>query len=98
MPRVSELLRYEEALAKVLERAERLPGERVPLAEAAGRFSAEPAAAAVDLPPFPSSAMDGFAVRVADTPGSLPIAFRVPAGTPPPGPLPASSAAGVATG
>ena len=35
---------------------------------------------AVDLPPFPSSAMDGFAVRAAETPGELPVAFRVAAG------------------
>ena len=45
----------------------------MPLDEAAGRVLAEPARAAVDLPPFPSSAMDGFAVRAADTPGELPV-------------------------
>jgi molybdopterin molybdotransferase len=98
MPRMSELLRFEEALAKVLERVERLPGARVPLAEAAGRFLVEPAAAAVDLPPFPSSAMDGFAVRVADTPGTLPIAFRIAAGRPAPRSLEPGEAMAIATG
>ena len=43
--------------------------ETVPLARRAGRVLAEAVQAAVDLPPFDSSAMDGFAVRAADTPG-----------------------------
>src|SRR5215468_6646048 len=98
MRRVSELLVFEEALAKVLERVERLPVERVPLAEAAGRVLAQPAAAAVDLPPFPSSAMDGFAVRAADTPGSLPVADSSAAGRPASGPLGAGAAIAIATG
>src|SRR6187401_3794433 len=88
----------EEAQRLVLERAHPLPAERVPLERAAGRVLAEPARALVDLPPFPSSAMDGFAVRAADVPGELPIAFRVAAGAAPPGPIPAGAAAGIATG
>ena len=64
-----------------------LPGEPVPLEEAAGRVLAEDARAAVDLPRFPSSAMDGFALRAADTPGTLPIVARVAAGRPAPRPL-----------
>ncbi len=66
--------------------------------EALGRVVREPARAVVDLPPFPSSAMDGFAVRAAETPGEVPVAFRVAAGSAPPGPLPLGSAAGIATG
>jgi len=42
--------------------------------------------------------MDGFALRAADTPGELPIAFRVAAGAAPPGPLPTGAGAGIATG
>jgi len=42
--------------------------------------------------------MDGFAVRAAETPGELPIAFRVAAGGAPAGPLPVGAAAGIATG
>ena len=42
--------------------------------------------------------MDGFAVRAAETPAELPIAFRVAAGAAPPGPLPEGTAAGIATG
>ena len=93
-----ELLSIEEAQALVLERVQPLPGERVALAAAAGRVLAEAAVAAVDLPPFASSAMDGFAVRAADTPGRLPIAGHVAAGRPASGPLAAGEAVGIATG
>jgi molybdopterin molybdotransferase len=95
---VRELLTIDKALACVLEHSQPLPPETVPLAHAAGRVLVEQAVAVVDLPPFPSSAMDGFAVRAAETPGTLPVAFRVAAGTPAPGPLPEGSAAGIATG
>jgi len=95
---VGDLLSIEEALRLVLERARPLPAETVPLAEAAGRVLAEPAVASVDLPPFDSSAMDGFAVRAADTPGELPVGFRIAAGQPSPRPLEAGEAMGIATG
>ena len=51
-----------EALEHVLALARPLPAESVPLAEAAGRWLAEPAHAALDQPPFAASAMDGYAV------------------------------------
>ncbi|CAN5273055.1 molybdopterin molybdotransferase MoeA [soil metagenome] len=95
---MGELLTIDEALARILERARPLPAELVSLDEARGRFLAQPALSAVDLPPFASSAMDGFAVRAADTPGTLPVAFRVAAGHPSTDTLPAGSAAGIATG
>jgi len=95
---VAELLTLEEAQQLVLERALPLPAERVPLDRAAGRVLAEPARAVVDLPPFPSSAMDGFAVRAADTPGMLPVVFRVAAGRPAPQPLLPGEAMRIATG
>ncbi|MFY9579014.1 MAG: gephyrin-like molybdotransferase Glp [Gaiellaceae bacterium] len=79
---VTSLLTREEALAKVLERAQVLAAEDVPIGEAAGRFVASDARAVVDLPPFASSAMDGFAVRAADTPSRLPVVGRVAAGVP----------------
>ena len=93
-----ELLTVEQALAHVLAHAKPLPTETVPLDDAFGRVLREPARSAVDLPPFPSSAMDGFALRAVDTPGDLPIAFRIAAGAAPPGPVPAGAAAGIATG
>jgi molybdopterin molybdotransferase len=98
MTRVEELLSLTEAQVLVLERAQPLELETVPLAEAAGRVLGEPATAAVDLPPFPSSAMDGYALRAEDTPGALPVVFRIAAGRPAPGPLEAGEAMGIATG
>jgi molybdopterin molybdotransferase len=92
------LLTFEEALARILEHARPLASERVDLRDAAGRVLAERALARADLPPFASSAMDGFAVRAEETPGELPIAFRVPAGSPSSSPLPAGAAATIATG
>src|SRR3954451_17069025 len=82
----------------MLERVQPLPAERVPLDEAAGRVLAEAARSVVDLPPFASSAMDGFAVRAADTPGTLPVGFRIAAGRPAPRPLEAGEAMEISTG
>ncbi len=95
---MAELLSVEEALERILERVSPLPTETVPLASAAGRVLAEAALAAVDLPPFASSAMDGFAVRAADVPGVLPVEARVAAGSPSLQPMRAGTAVGIATG
>lgn len=95
---MSDLLTIEEALALVLERALPLPAETVALEDAAGRVLAKDVRAAVDLPPFPSSAMDGFAVRAEDTPGSLPVTFRVAAGKPATRRLEPGEAMGISTG
>jgi molybdopterin molybdotransferase len=95
---VSGLLTYDEALARILAEVRPLPMEVVPLAEARGRFLSEDALARVDLPPFDSSAMDGFAVRSADTPGTLPVVFRVAAGRPAERSLQEGEAMGIATG
>src|SRR5690349_14933835 len=95
---MAELLSIEEAQRLVLERARPLAAERVALEAAAGRVLAEPARSVVDLPPFASSAMDGFAVRAGDTPGTLPVVARVAAGRPAPRGLGAGEAMGIATG
>ena len=95
---MTELLTVEEALALVLRSARPLSSELVPVGLANGRVLADAARATVDLPPFPSSAMDGFAVRAEDTPGRLPLAFRVAAGSPADRALPTGEAAGIATG
>ena len=98
MSRVNDLLTLQAAQALVLERALPLETETVPLANAAGRVLAEPATAMVDLPPFPSSAMDGYAVRSTDTPGQLPVVERIAAGSPATRPLAAGEAMGISTG
>ena len=95
---VRDLLTVDDALARILERARLLPSEPVPLGAASGRVLAEPALSLADLPPFASSAMDGFAVRAEDTPGELPIAARVAAGLPSREPLAPGAAAAIATG
>ena len=88
----------EEAQARILERVLTLPSERVSLERAAGRVLAEPGLARVDLPPFRSSAMDGFAVRAHDVPGRLPVVARVAAGRPAERSLSAGESIAVATG
>lgn len=95
---MSALLNLEQAQALVLARAEPLPVETVALAAAAGRVLAESAVAAVDLPPFPSSAMDGYAVRSADVPGRLRIVGAVAAGLPAAVALGPGEAMGISTG
>jgi molybdopterin molybdotransferase len=95
---VADLVSVDDALARVLEHAQPLAAEEVPLGEAAGRVLSDDARAAVDLPRFPSSAMDGFALRAVDTPGTLAIVERVAAGKPASRPLAPGEAMGIATG
>jgi molybdopterin molybdotransferase len=98
---VNELISVAEAQRLVLERAKQLDPERVPIERAAGRVLSQPAVAVADLPPFPSSAMDGFAVRAADTaapPVTLPVVARIAAGAPAPRPLAPGEAMAIATG
>jgi putative molybdopterin biosynthesis protein len=47
-----------------------LPGETIPVAEALGRVTAAPVWARVSSPAYHASAMDGYAVRAADTHGA----------------------------
>ena len=60
------------------------PAEDVPLAQARGRVLAADVVAAVSLPSFDNSAMDGYAVRAAELAGAvpveLPVAADIPAG------------------
>lgn len=98
---MTQLTSVDDALALVLSRI--VPGgnEEVSIEEADGRVLAEAAEATVDLPPFPSSSMDGYAVRAADTPtssGPLQIVAHVAAGRPTPLRLEAGAAIGIATG
>jgi len=95
---MADLLSIAEAQLLILERARPLPAEAVSLEDAAGRVLAEAAGAAVDLPPFASSAMDGFAVRTADTPGRLTVVARIAAGEPAATAVESGQAMGIATG
>ncbi|WP_172123327.1 MULTISPECIES: gephyrin-like molybdotransferase Glp [unclassified Devosia] len=60
------LLPVEDALAAIFARVPPARTESVPLEAAAGRVLTEPLLARHDQPPFPASAMDGYAVRAAD--------------------------------
>src|SRR5262245_15786183 len=78
----------EEARAHVLATVRRLPAVRVPVDEAAGLVLAEPVAAGEPVPPFDNTAMDGFALRAADTAGApvtLDVVATLAAGSDPAG-------------
>jgi molybdopterin molybdotransferase len=95
---VGALLTLEQAQAFVLARAHVLASEAVSVQHAALRITAESAHALVDLPPFPSSAMDGFAVRAGDLPGTLPVVEQIAAGRPARRALASGEAMGISTG
>lgn len=76
------MISVDEARQRILAVARRTDGERVPLERAAGRVPLSfEIAAAVDVPPFANSAMDGYALRAADAPGELRIIGEVAAGS-----------------
>lgn len=74
----------EAALERLLALAEAAPikdVEDVAVADAEGRVLATDLHASLDLPPWPNSAMDGYALRVADWTGEpLPVSQRIFAG------------------
>ena len=75
-----KLLAVEEARRRMLAQIQALPAESVGLDQAVGRVLAQDVAAVRDQPPFSASAMDGWAVRAADTPASLRIVGESAAG------------------
>ena len=85
----------------VIQRTPRLAAETVPLLQAAGRVLAEDVAADVDMPPFPRSSMDGYAVRaaeVAPAPARLQVVASIAAGSFPDFTLRPGQAAKIMTG
>ena len=75
------MLSVEEARERILAGVGPTEPETVTLFDAAGRVPvAWSVIAAVDVPPFANSSMDGFALRSADAPGELPVAGEVAAG------------------
>ena len=93
----------EAYIAELLAALEPLPAVVLPLAEAHGLILAEDAAAALPVPPWTNSAMDGYAVRAADAAGAdqspvvLPVDGDVPAGAVP-APLGPGTAQRIMTG
>jgi molybdopterin molybdotransferase len=72
-----ELLGFDEARARILANARRVGAERVPVAGAAGRVVAEDLVAHEPLPRFDNSAMDGYAIALADLAGPGPWTLDV---------------------
>jgi molybdopterin molybdotransferase len=64
-------LSVEQARAAMLAHIASLPSESVTLAAALRRVLAQAVTATRDQPPFAVSAMDGYAIRAADVPGTL---------------------------
>jgi molybdopterin molybdotransferase len=84
------MLTLEDARSRMLACFQTLPAETVPLAEAAGRILSAGVEAAVDLPGFDNSSMDGYAVCSTDlrnagpaTPVLLRVIAEIPAGESP---------------
>jgi molybdopterin molybdotransferase len=79
------MLSFEQALAKLLAAARPVEEIRsLPLTAAAGRVLAVAQQSTVASPPLDNSAMDGYAVRVADITAAgvcLPVSQRIPAGS-----------------
>ena len=68
------LLSVGVALQEILARVEALPARSVAIDEALGLVLGSAIRSPEDLPPFPNSAMDGFAVRAADVASASPEA------------------------
>ena len=99
--RIGELLPVEIALARLLALAEAAPirhTESLALAACEGRVLAQDLISTLDLPPWPNSAMDGYALNLADWSGMpLPVSQRIFAGQAPE-PLAAGTCARIFTG
>ncbi|MDQ7030849.1 MAG: molybdopterin molybdotransferase MoeA [Ardenticatenia bacterium] len=99
------MISVEQAQEHILAHIGELDAEPVPLFEAVGRVLAEDIVAEHNIPPFRNSAMDGYAVRAADTDGASPerpillrVVETVAAGTAPTAPVVPGTAARIMTG
>ena len=87
---MAQMIPLEDYVTRVLEPLSPLEASRLALGDAHGRVLAEDVTAAVPVPPWTNSAMDGYAVRAEDTTGAspqtpvvLPVSGDVPAGAAP---------------
>jgi molybdopterin molybdotransferase len=93
------VLTVEEALEQILSRVHPLGTERVDLMSALGRTLAETVVSGRELPPWPNSSMDGYAVRAEDTGDvALAVVGRVIAGALPSRPIARGEAMRIFTG
>ena len=95
------MIPLDEARGIVLAGCTRLPAVRVPIDEAIGLTTSEPIVSTEAVPPFANTAMDGFAVRAADTAGapvSLTVVGTIAAGAAPDIPVGEGEAVRIMTG
>lgn len=74
------MISVEEALERILANVRRLDPEEKPILDALGQVVAQDVVAEFDIPPLDNTAMDGYAVRAADTTGATersPVMLRV---------------------
>jgi molybdopterin molybdotransferase len=76
------MISVDEARERIIGAFGLVESETVSIAEADGRVLAKEVRAKISQPPFPVSAMDGYAVRAEDTPATLRIVGASPAGNP----------------
>ena len=99
----AQMLSPEDYLTRLLGTLSPLPATEVPLSGAHGLVLAQDLSARLPVPPWTNSAMDGYAVRAAETVGAggapvrLPVSGDVPAGAVP-GPLAPGTAMRIMTG
>jgi molybdopterin molybdotransferase len=95
------MISVDEAVARVTAAFAPRPSEVVLLADALGRVVAEDTSTLIDQPPWPVSAMDGYAVRAPDVrsaPATLRVIGSAPAGHPYQGRVGAGEAVRIFTG
>ncbi len=99
------MISVEEALERILSRIGTLGDEQVPLPRALGRVLTHAVTSGLDLPPWPNSSMDGYALKSTDaagasaaSPARLAVAGRVAAGHMADKPLTAGQAFRIFTG
>lgn len=102
---LADLLSVDHALERILEKIHPLSGEIITLPDALGRVLAQDVIAEANIPPFPNSSMDGFALRAADiakaaeiSPVELQIVMDIPACKAPERPIKMGEAARIMTG
>lgn len=92
------LITIAEARERVLRCAERMPHEEIAVDDALDRVLAEEVRAAGDVPPFPCSAMDGYAVKAGPAGRTLALVGESRAGAPSPQQLGDGEAIRISTG
>ncbi|PMX01163.1 molybdopterin molybdenumtransferase MoeA [Pseudomonas sp. FW215-R2] len=85
--KTGSLMPVEVALARLLDMADAsriVESEYLPLAQVEGRVLAQDLVSTLDLPPWPNSAMDGYALNLADWTGEpMPVSQKIFAGQSP---------------